>query len=283
MVTVLAAGGALFVERIWPRVAISDQLWLDVVIVGALSSIFVAYHRLRVERDSLGGETVPQLHRAQLQQRLAILLENVKAEEPCDYGDGPDVRKRNHASFKAHYSEPEKSLAAWDAVVDLVELRRRQLLATLADEAGEKGLDESTYEMESLLGVLNLGLREIAEEDRLEKDFEFPWSYVSPFPSDSSLDGGIALSDEIIAHIPNLPRETREERMRSLQLPVEELFTSLVASDAARALCAAKKDLVEQQKSLVLDLEDWLTVESLGAKRDCDTCRKNRGLASVAG
>ena len=283
MVTVFAAGAALFVEHIWPRVAISDQLWLDVVIIGALSSTFVAYHRLRVEHDSLGGEAVPPLHRGQLQQRLEILLENVKAGETCDYGEEPDVRTRNHASFKAHYHELEKSLGDWDAVVDLIGLRGQQLLAAATDKAREEELDESIYEMENLIDVLNRGLREIAEKDWLEKGFELPWSYRSPYPDDSDLDGGIALGDKTVAHIPNLPRETRDERMRPLQLPVEQLFTTLVDSDAARALCAAKKDLVEQQKSLILDLEDWLTVESLRAKRDCDICRKNLGLAGAAG
>ena len=114
LLTVVVAGAVGLGERFSVH-NISNHTWFRIAIVGAVVSLAVAYHRVRLERNAARAGDVREDHLSELQGWLAGVIGNVTNEEACAYGE---PRGPNEAAFRAHYSDVAGTLTAWHDAVD---------------------------------------------------------------------------------------------------------------------------------------------------------------------
>ncbi len=121
LITGLAAGIVLFWEHVLPKEKVADRLWPWIVLGGIVIGVFLAFHRVRQERDEARAAIddraaiVDDSHRVELTAAAARLRQNVYSEllAQLDNEARPGVLA-SAPVFAAHFPERSQELAEWN-------------------------------------------------------------------------------------------------------------------------------------------------------------------------
>jgi hypothetical protein len=270
LVTVVAVGASVFLEHVWPKVHIADSLWLWVTLVAVASGVFVAFHRVRLERDQMLGDLVPPSHGEELRHELQSLVLAISNQQPW----------LGSESVSAHFPDFDSTIAEWSAAVERVRQTSEQLTTATADEAGCLGIGVEEYEVRFVLEYVGRMVHEGAMQNLLSQaPPPLPWGYVADTgkllielghqqPPAASIPLPAPFSDQI--------GDTPEAR--EITSRVDYLLSRAWESDEAHELAAARKALLDLGDSLRPLVIQRSRVERMRVSTDCPICRLNLNL-----
>jgi hypothetical protein len=266
LVTGAAAGASLFIEHVWPKLHIADGLWLWVTLVGVASGVFVAFHRVRLERDQGTREPVPPNHaevlKHQLQSLALAIMNGATWEAPEE--------------VEAHFPDLMPRLAEWSRLVESVAAASKALATGIANEAAQQGIREGEYEVDFVLAEVAQLVRERAAHGLLEDHPPPPlqWGYVQDLGGTLRIE--LARQQPPVASIPDPGgREVADTAVAQVTDRIDNLLSRAWTSAEARELSSAQRALELYREAFRISVVQRSQIERIRVSTDCPICRLN--------
>jgi hypothetical protein len=266
LISGVAAVVVVVIEHIAPKKHIADGLWLWIVLAGIAVGMFLAFHRVRLERDQGSGEPAAPEHAEQLRNELrglALALENERAWEPAD-------------EIRAHFADLMPALDEWNGRVRRVLAAREALTAALANEATQLGVTAAAgYERNFVLAQVGQLIIEAAARGQLdETPPSFQWAHVR---DGTVMTSEIAHQQPPVVMIPDPGGKLVEapELTRHITDPVDRLLSRGWTSAEARELGSAQSPLRDYRGAFRQSVVRRSRVERIRANPNCPVCRLN--------
>jgi hypothetical protein len=265
LISGVAAVVVVVIEHIAPKKHLADGLWLWIVLVGVVVGMFLAFHRVRLERDQGSGEPAAPEHAEQLRnelRNLALALENERAWQPSD-------------EIRAHFSDLMPELEEWNGRVARLLAAREALTTGLASEATQLGITAAGYELTYVLAQVGQLVIEGAAQGQLDElPPSFRWTHVR---DGTIMNIEIAHQQPPVAMIPDPGGKLVEapELTRHITDPVDKLLSRGWTSPEARDLSSAQTALRDYRASFWQTVVRRSQVERIRGAPTCPVCQLN--------